>query len=212
MAETATPSTSGGALDSFFARGVDLPGLARWLDGLDDGARAAATRRMTGRQQASLFEAAKGFRPVTLEHFVPAGVAPLAPVIHAGKNSLPMFSAFDKPFCRPASVRDQLWGYNQNPGLIQPVTGPGYFVCYAIDPFELLIDYTQVPPSDPSALPRGWPPVMPNSAGFSRFIYGGAKDTMRGVSAHVSIGRVARGRRPTDNWFVLCRRDAPRSS
>jgi hypothetical protein len=192
-------------LDPFFSAGcVDMAGLVAHLDGLSDAARAALTVTMTPRQQARLYEVAKGVRPLTLEHFVPRGVPPLTQVIHAGKNSIPMFSRFEKRFCRPGAEgpADQLWGYNQNPRSIQRVTGPGYFLCYAIAAGEVLIDYCQVPPAKPDA----WPAISPNSAGFSRFIYNRTQDTMRGVSEHVSIGRAARDGKPMDNWFVLCRR------
>jgi hypothetical protein len=191
------------SIEAFFEAGrVDVPGLSRHLDGLSDAARAAATRAMTPSQQARLYDAAKGFLPLALEHFVPAGVAPLAQVIHTGKNSIPIVSHFEKRFCRPAPESPRLWGYNQNPPAVQAVSGPGYFVCYAIDAGEVLIDYCEVPPAKPDA----WPPIRPNSAGLSRFIYNRTKDTMRGVSAHVSIGRAARDGKVMDNWFVLCRR------
>jgi hypothetical protein len=191
-------------IEAFFSGGrVDVAGLSRHLDGLTDTARAAATRSMTPGQQARLYEAAKGFRPLTLEHFVPAGVPPLAQVIHTGKNSIPVVSHFEKRFCRPEPGSARLWGYNQNPPAVQVVSGPGYFVCYAIEAGEVLIDYCEVPPGKPDA----WPPIRPNSAGLSRFIYNRTKDTMRGISAHVSIGRAARDGKIMDNWFVLCRRD-----
>ena len=197
-----------GTLEEFFGGGrVDLPGLAQYLDGLGDGARAAATVSMTPRQQARLYEAARGFRALTLDHFVPQGVAPLTQVIHAGKNSIPVVSRFEKRFCRPAAGSTRLWGYNQNPRAVQVASGPGYFVCYAIDAGEVLIDYCEVPTDKPPGKPDGWPNVRPNSAGLSRFIYNRTKDTMRGVSNHVSIGRAARDGKLMDNWFVLCRRD-----
>ena len=198
---------SGTPLDEYFRGGVDLPGLARFLDGLGDAARTAATVSMTPRQQARLYEAAQGFRALTLEHFVPKGVAPLTQVRHAGKNSIPVVSRFEKRFCLPAPGSERLWGYNQNPRSIQFATGPGYFVCYAIDAGQVLIDYCQVPSDKPPGRPDGWPDVRPNSAGLSRFIYNRTQDTMRGVSNHVSIGRAARDGKLMDNWFVLCRRD-----
>jgi hypothetical protein len=198
---------AGATLEDFFGGGaVDLPGLALHLDGLTDAARAAATVAMTPRQQARLYEAAQGFHALTLEHFVPAGVAPLTQVIHTGKNSIPLVSRFEKRFCLPAPGSDRLWGYNENPLPIRAATGPGYFVCLAIDAGQVLIDYGQVPTDKPPGRPDGWPAVRPNSAGLSRFIYHRTKDTMRGVSNHLSIGRAARDGKAMDNWFVLCRR------
>jgi hypothetical protein len=192
------------AIERFFGGGrVDVPGLAQHLDALADAERAAVTSAMTPSQQARLYDAAKGFRPLTLDHFVPQGTPPLTQVVHAGKNSIPLFSHFEKRFCRPDAGAGRLWGYNQNPRAIQSVTGPGYFVVYTIGDGEVLIDYCEVPTGKPDA----WPAVVPNSAGFSRFIYNRTKDTMRGVSNHVSIGRAARDGKVMDNWFVLCRRD-----
>ena len=46
-------------------------------------------------------------RPMTLDELVPADVAPLQPVRHIGRNSLPLFSHFEKRFYRlgtPAAV------------------------------------------------------------------------------------------------------------
>jgi len=63
------------------------------------------------------------------------------------------------------------------------------------------IDYTRVPPRGA----EGWPAVLPNSARLSRFIYNGTQDRMRGVSAHVTIGRASRAGKDMDNWFVLVR-------
>jgi hypothetical protein len=200
VADRETPPS----LDRFFeADGVDLPGLALYLDSLDDETRAAATCRLRAGQQARLFEAAEGFLPLTLAHFVPRGTPPLEQVIHAGKNSLAMFKRFEKRFCLPEPASPRLWGYNENPGSITWATGPGYFVCYPIEAGQVLIDYTEVPPGKPDA----WPRILPNSAGLSRYIYNGTKDTMRGVSKHVSIGRAARAGAWMDNWFVLCRRE-----
>ncbi len=208
--EARVEQRSPAGLGRFFAAegAVDVPGLAAYLDGLDEEARVAATVSMTPRQQATLFEAARGFRPVTLDDFVPSAAEPRVTVRHAGKNSMgSLVSRFEKRFCRPEAGVDRLWGYNQNPGWLQPVTGPGYFVCYPIADGEVLIDYCQVPPSD-AEQPAGWPRVRLNSAGLSRYIYNRTQDTMRGVSRHVTVGRAAREGKLLPNWFVLCRREA----
>ena len=199
-------STTEPGLDHFFgADRVDLGRLAWHLDSLEDAERARVTCALSARHQAMLFDAALAFMPLSLDFFVPETLAPLTQVIHSGKNSLAAFTRFEKRFCRPEAGARSLFGYNQNPPSIQSVTGPGYFVCYEVEGHEVLIDYTQVPAVD-CARPEGWPPVRPNSAGMSRFIYNGTQDTMRGVSKHVSIGRAARAGKWMDNWFVLCRR------
>jgi hypothetical protein len=166
------------------------------------------------RELASLFEAAADNEPLTLEHFVPSGVAPLVEVVHEGKNSLGLFSHFQKRFCRPPRDTNalELFGYNEQ--TMRVFTGPGYFVAYR--PTEklalegsVLIDYRRLP----SDKPEGWPPIMPNTARLSRFIYNGMIDVMRRVSDHVSIGRALRDDKPMDAWFILVRRDStPRRS
>ncbi len=196
-------------LAPFFAGDrVDLPGLSFHLDGLPDAERARVTCALSARHQAMLFDAALAFAPLSLDFFVPAPTAPLTQVIHSGKNSLLMFTTFEKRFYKPEAGAHVLFGYNENPSSIRAVTGPGYFVCYEIEGREVLIDYKQVPPDD-VAKPEGWPAIRPNSAGMSRYIYNGTQDTMRRVSRHVSIGRAARAGKWMDNWFVLCRRETP---
>ncbi|MBI2060417.1 MAG: hypothetical protein HYT87_11665 [Nitrospirae bacterium] len=183
---------------------IDMKGLAAYLDGLDHPTRLREVRTLTAKQQAALFEAAKGFRPLSLDDFVPKNIPPLKPVIHHGKNSLPFFTHFQKPMCRPDSTTTppSLWGYNEQ--LLKPVTGPGYFMTKPAEAGEVVIDYLSVP----SGKPSGWPEILPNSAGLSRFVYYQTRDFMRGVSKHVSIGRATRNGKPMNNWFVLCREDA----
>lgn len=176
-----------------------LATLAKELDAMDHARRLALCRAMSGRDQAKLFEAAEGFRPVGLADFVPATTPALVEVIHHGTNSLPVFSTFQKRFCRPsASGSTQLWGYNQQS--LMPLTGPGFYVVDAIGK-EIVIDYTRLPTEKPAA----WPEIRDNARGLSRLVYATMKDTMRGVSEHVSIGRAAKKGKWLDNWFVLCR-------
>lgn len=186
--------------DYFRTIELDLDALCAYLDSLDERLRITESRSLSRREQARLFEAAAGFRRLTLEHFVPPGAPPLAPVVHHGRNSLPVFRYFEKRFCRPDEPGEALWGYNEQ--LWRPLTGPGYFVARPADDFEVVIDYEELPPRRPEA----WPPILPNSARLSRFIYYRTRDRMRGVSAHVSIGRASRAGKAMDNWFVLCRR------
>jgi hypothetical protein len=180
---------------------VDLEGLARHLDDLEAPARQAAAQSLSGRQQAMLFEAAAGHRPLSLDDFAAPDLPPLTEVIHHGRNSLPLFRLFQKRFCRPDGETEVLWGYNEQ--ALKAVTGPGYFVVRKADPGEVVIDYREVPPDRPPT----WPTIAPNGRGLSRFVYAGMQDFMRGLSRHVSVGRAFRGGKWTDNWFVLCRED-----
>ena len=176
-----------------------LATLAKELDSFDHAKRLAWIRALSGRDQAKLYEAAEGFRTVGLDYFVPATTAPLVEVIHHGKNSLPLFSSFQKRFCRPPSGGDkELWGYNHQS--MTWATGPGCFVVHSIGN-EVDIDYTKLPTGKPAA----WPEIRDNNRGLSRLVYATMKDRMRGVSNHVSIGRAAKKGKWLDNWFVLCR-------
>ena len=179
----------------------DLAALADFLDHLAPPARLRQVRSLGAREQANLFDAAAGFRPVHLTDFVPAGTPPFHEVIHHGRNSLPTFRFFEKRFCLPEARTDELWGYNE--WTFRALTGPGYFIARQASEFEVAIDYYEVPP----ARPASWPPILPNSARLSRFIYYQTRDFMRGVSRHVTIGRATREGKAVDNWFVLCRAD-----
>jgi hypothetical protein len=189
------------------AERIDMDAVAACLDVLHHEARVEVVRSISPKEQARLFDAAHGYRPLTVEDFVPSDVGTMREVIHWGRNSLPAFADFQKRFMRPddptAKDAGELWGYNEQ--TMKTVTGPGYFVCYDIADGEVLIDYTR---SVPFGL-DDWPKVLPNSAKLSRFIYNGTTDTMRGVSRHVTIGRAARAGEWMPNWFVLCRQDVP---
>lgn len=184
---------------------IDMDAISAYLDGLTHSNRLGACREMSAKEQAALFDAAEGYRKITTDDFVSPDLDPLFPVIHWGKNSLPVFTTFQKRFTRPddqeARERGELWGFNRQK--MESFTGPGYFVANGLDSGEVLVDYTQVPPRGAG----GWPAVLPNTAKLSRFIYNGTQDTLRGVSSHVTIGRAARDGEWMPNWFVLCRQD-----
>jgi hypothetical protein len=190
--------------DFFSAGAVDVKGLGQYLDELPDAARIRAARELDAKEQARLFEAAKGNRPLGLADFVPDDLPTLRQVIHHGRNTLPTFKMFQKRFCRPeaANGTKELWGYNEQ--AMRWATGPGYFIARVAPEGEVVIDYHDVPKGEP---PATWPKILPNSARLSRFVYYQTRDFMRGVSKHVSIGRASRNDAPMDNWFVLCRED-----
>jgi len=184
---------------------VDARALGAHLDRLAGPERLVACMAMEPHEQADLFDAAHGLRKMTLDDLVPAGVAPMTGVRHDGRNSLAAFTRFAKVFARPDEPGlNELWGYNEGYQTVKTFVGPGYFVCAPhSEPGELLVDYLRLPPRHPA----GWPPILPNDARLSRFVFNGTQDVLRGVSRHVSIGRASRGGRWMDNWFVLCRRD-----
>jgi len=172
------------------------------LDGLDHAGRMAALTALQGTAwQAKLYDMAQSGAPVTREDLVPPNLPPMREVIWHGKNSLPMFTLFQKRFCRPAGARgrDELWGYNHQ--ALGWITGPGYFVCHQDGPVPAAIDYRTVPPE----APPGWPIVKPNDQGLSRFVYKDMVDYLRRVSTHVLIGRAHRDGKELPNYFLLCR-------
>jgi hypothetical protein len=179
---------------------VDRIAIARALDGVGIEARVKAVTELGRRDLAALFEAAADNPPVTLEDYVPPDIGPLTEVIHEGKNSLGLFTRFQKRFCRPAPGSAELWGYNHQ--AMAFFTGPGYFVTHKPADGELVIDYTRVP----GGKVAGWPPIVPNSARLGRFVYYGTEDVMRRVSQGVTIGRARRGKAFMDAWFILARR------
>ena len=180
---------------------LDLPALSSYLDRLERSVRIRQIRSLRAREQASLFDAAKDYLPIQVEHFVPAGKSVFQEVVHFGRNSLPALYIFEKRFCLPDVDSGDLWGYNEQS--LKGLTGPGYFIARQDSKFEFVIDYNEVPPSKPVS----WPAVLPNSSRLGRFIYFGTRDFVRRVSEHVTIGRATREGKPLDNWFILCRDD-----
>jgi hypothetical protein len=179
---------------------VDRGTIAHLLDEVGGEARLHAVADLGKRELAALFDAAADNAPVTLDDLVPADTAPMTEVIHDGKNSLPLFSRFQKRFCRPAAASTELYGYNEQD--MRLFTGPGYFVASCPPSSDLLIDYGRVPPEKPA----GWPAILPNRARLGRFVYDGTHDLLRRVARGVSIGRALKGKRALDAWFVLVQR------
>jgi hypothetical protein len=178
---------------------VDRSAVARALDGVGIPARVKAVAELVKRDLAALFDAAADNPPPSLEDFVPREVPAKTEVIHEGKNSLAMFTRFQKRFFRPTEGATELWGYNHQ--AMSLFTGPGYFVTHRPPGSELIIDYTRLPGGKLDA----WPPILPNSARLSRVVYYGTQDVMRTVSQGVTIGRARRGSRIMDAWFILVR-------
>jgi hypothetical protein len=180
--------------------------IVRFLDALGHAERVAAIRSLGSKEQRNLYEGVDDFRALTLEDLVPTTTAEFSTVRHFGKNSLPLFTHFEKRFCRPRRSNGEppgeLYGFNFQ--ALAPVTGPGYFTAReAGDRSEVLVDYHRVPASHP----EGWPPIRSNERGLSRFVYGFLVDTLRGVSNHVSIGSAARKGKDLGSFFVLCRQE-----
>ena len=179
---------------------VDMPHVTSLLDGLSPAARVHAALSMRAREQRALWQAAQGVYETSLEHVVPHGLPPDTTVRHFGRNTMPAFTRFEKRFYRNA--QGDVFGANFQ--TMSPLTGPGYYrVCPRPEQRELLLDSARE--GLPSQAPAGWPAIVPNERGFSRFVYGFLVDHLRRVSEHVSIGEPVRHGKPLGSWFILCR-------
>ena len=175
--------------------------VAALLDGLSHTDRMDALNSLQGpRLQRKLYAIGTQHPRVTIDQLVPPDAPPLREVIFHGKNSLPVFSSFQKRFCRPPKERqrDELWGYNH--GTLGWLIGPGYFVCHD-EAVGAAIDYRQVPPQGAP----GWPDVAPNDRGVSHLVYKNMVDYLRRVSKHAYIGSATKLGKDLDSYFLLCR-------
>jgi hypothetical protein len=178
--------------------------IAGFLDGLSSAERIRAVRALGRSEQRRLYEASAGFAPLRLTDMVSAATPDLATVRHFGRNTLPLFTLFEKRFSRPRgedpAAPTRLLGFNFQ--AMSPFTGPGYFVARE-DPShtEVLVDYREIP----TTAPTDWPAIRGNDRGLGRLVYGNMVDTLRRVSEHVTIGSAARGGKDLGSWFVLCR-------
>jgi hypothetical protein len=185
---------------------IDPRDVRALFDGFSHAERVDAARSLGRSEQRRLYAAVDGFLPLRLEDLVPPSVDDGATVRHHGRNTLPVFTHFEKRFCRPPGQDrqkpDTLYGFNFQK--LEALTGPGYFLAVE-DPNrpEVWVDYNRVPPE----VPPGWPRVRPNERGLSRFVYGFMIDTLRRVSEHVTIGSAARRGRDLGSWFILVRED-----
>lgn len=173
------------------------------LDALSHRERVAAIRTLKPPSLMALWEMAEGTH-LTLADLVPESVGPLTPVIHYGQNTLPVFSAFEKRFCRPAAGCNEglLYGYNEGP--TRPLVGPGYFVVRETPGSTkgpVVVDYFGTPTEKPAS----WPEIASTDWGVPALVYGYMHDYLRRVSSHVTVGRAWKFHKQTSNLFLLCR-------
>lgn len=191
-------------LDALTASNLDREEAAGRFEEASPHDRVAITESIDAKTQARIWDACEG-RSVTTAEMVPPDFGARRPIIFHGKNSLPMFTRFQKRFCR-SDDGAELWGYNYQPvGWLAPLTGPGYFVAYDSPegPGGVAVDYTRIP----TGRPDEWPEIHDNTYRLSRFIYNGMIDYLRRVSPHLLIGRATKGGKDMPNYFLLCRED-----
>jgi len=188
MAVTSTSTSTSTAASSLVALlddGATYPRISAHLDALTQDERVAQVGAVTGSRVGKLYDAVKDAPAIGIDDFFPPETKDGDTVIYQGRNSLPMFSSFQKRFCRQGGKGGVIVGYNhQSMGF---VTGPGYFVLTPGDdthPGEILFDYTQEPPF----FPEGWPAYKRNDSGLSRAVYMHMKDYCRRVARGVIVG------------------------
>lgn len=184
-----------------------------FLEAMSFDDRLAACMTLGRKDQRRLFQLAAQSEPCTFEDFVPAGTPATVEVIHEGKNTLPVFTRFEKRFCAASDGSARVFGYNE--GFTRKFIGPGYFVGHMTDapPSEphwtergaVVVNYWMVPEQSDIVV-EGWPKVSPNSKGLQMFVYKGTRDYMRKVASDVTIGEAFRGEKSLDNFFTLVRR------
>jgi hypothetical protein len=188
---------AGETLSDLVRRRARRDQIAAHLDALDRAERLEQVLAVRGSLVGRLYDAVGGAEPLTLEDFVPAGEQ--GTVVFEGRNSLPMFSRFQKRFAR---VGDAVIGYNHQ--ALSPATGPGYFIVRPptpgeSHPDELFFDYTADPPGEPA----GWPPFKPNTVGLSRLVYMHMKDFCRRVGKGVLVGKAYKRGVAQGAYFTL---------
>jgi len=177
----------------------NIEALSNLLDGIGHEQRVVVIRAMKRKDQKAMWELARDYRAITIDDIV-LTPKPLIQVRHIGKNTLPVFTHFEKRFCRSSQKPNQLIGYNW--GVTQPLVGPGYFVAYNNEKTkEVDIDYRMIPDEKP----LDWPEIKGNNSGIGKLVFGNMVDSLRKVSEHVSIGSAVRNGKPLGSWFVLCR-------
>jgi hypothetical protein len=201
MATAAVASSSTTLTSLLKVDGTTYADVSAHLDALDAEARVREVRELPGRFQSRLWKLCEAAPPLGLEDIVPASAPDGKTFIFAGKNSLPMFTWFEKRFARQGG---QVIGYNHQS--MSFFTGPGYFTLAPATAEgrrgEVLFDYTRVP----EGAPEGWPAVKPNSAGFSKLVYNDLHDYCRRVSRDVVLGEATRLGKPMNSYFLLARR------
>lgn len=179
---------------------IKLEEISSYLDSLNKDERIKQVITLNKKDQMRLWDLAENSKPLTLDYLVPKDAKPLEFFPFEGKNSLPMFTRFQKVFYFDS--KKNICGYNNH--AMMWFSGPGYFMVH-MNPKndkEIQIDYTLIP----KERPEGWPKIKSNDVFPAMFIYGGTKDNLRWVSKDVVIGRAFKmGETPMPNWFVLCR-------
>ncbi len=197
--EAVASGSSSENLRALVDKGAGYATLSAYLDALTPEARLAEMLGITHGRVGKLYDCVKDAPPLVIDDFFPKDTPDDETLIFEGRNSLPMFTRFQKRFCRRAGV---IVGYNHQ--AMGAFTGPGYFVLTEADdthPGEIVMDYTKAPPFEPP----GWPAYKPNESGLSRLVYAHMKDYCRRVARGVIIGSAFKKGAEEGAFFSLTR-------
>lgn len=194
-----------------------LEDVQQRLEALDFETRLKECMSLGKKAQKNLYRISAN-NPCTLEDMVPADIPPGVSVTLEGKNSLPIFTRFQKLFARAPGDTHALYGFNE--GFTRKFIGPGYFVAHLTDDAAYtqdgwtqharsVVNYHIVPPAQED-VPDGWPKIVPNTKGLQRFVYRGMNDFMRKITDDVCIGGAYKGDKDFNSYFVLVRRPLTR--
>ncbi len=180
--------TLSGLLDRPDTTGEDVAAHARGLAGAQ---LLEECLSLTPARQKRLWDLACGAPPED------GLLATSGPEVFVGRNSLRLFSRFEKWFARQDG---RIVGCNRHS--LSRLIGPGYFTVTEDGPGRLAFDYGSVP----AQAPQGWAPVVPNSRALARPVYGDLLDRVVWISPDVLIGAAFRAGKAMDSYFVLVRR------
>jgi hypothetical protein len=193
-----TAASSATSLVALLDRGGDYAAISAYLDALPYAQRLEQVLSVSGARVGRLYHAVAGGPALTFDDIVPTSTPAGETVIHEGRNSLPMFSRFQKRFVR--NTAGVIVGYNHQ--TMSFATGPGYFVTTEADathPGEIVFDYTQ----QPSFEPPGWPAYKPNTHLLGRAVYMNMKDYNRRVARGVLVGAAFKNGKAQNAYFTL---------
>jgi hypothetical protein len=197
MSENGSETT----LRALLGQGASRERIASYMEALSPAERVAQTQSLHGKEVAKLYTACADGGTPTFEDIVPTSLGEDTTVIFEGRNSLPMFTGFQKRFAR---MGKDIVGYNHQ--TMSFITGPGIFLVREAHagsdvPGELYFDYTGVP----NRIPTGFPAFKRNDSGFSNLVYANMKDYMRTVCTGVMVGAAYKSGKAENAFFVLAR-------
>jgi len=177
-----------------------LAQVTEYLRKLPHPQKVAEVTSLDKKSQTRLWALAKDGKPLDLNYLVAPDAKPLVPQPFEGKNTLPLFTHFQKVFYRTPD--GQIAGYNNSS--VGPLIGWGYYITEPSwkEKKELAVNYMKLPKDKPAE----WPEIKSNLSGLTRFVYGNMVDFLRWVDEDVMIGKATRkGEKEMDSYFVLVR-------